>query len=402
MPVPPCFRRRSPALPTQPAGVERRNAAARGLLAIVGGAWLAAAMASDRVELQTTDHRLVTGRVVREAQDDSLLIEHDDGRYELLGPVDIALRSSVTGPPVRERPSEFGRRVLAELPAGFDLLVTKHYVVCFDTTREYAKWCAALFERLYDAFGNYWSRAGVEVTDPERPLVVVIFADRRAYETHAAADLGAAADRVVGYYNLLSNRITTFDLTGSDQLAAERGRQPGRVGLEILSHPAAAGLVSTLVHEASHQLAFNNGMHRRLAPVPLWVSEGVATYFETPDLEHVRAWRAVGAVNRPRLDRFLETYRPGCVEAVVRGDDAFRDPDRAVDAYATAWAVCHHLLKVRKSAFVNYLRELAVKQPLDEDSPETRLDEFRAAFGDPAAVEEAVMKAMARLASRPR
>jgi hypothetical protein len=84
MPVPPCFRRRSPALPTQPAGVERRNAAARGLLAIVGGAWLAAAMASDRVELQTTDHRLVTGRVVREAQDDSLLIEHDDGRYELL------------------------------------------------------------------------------------------------------------------------------------------------------------------------------------------------------------------------------------------------------------------------------------------------------------------------------
>jgi hypothetical protein len=87
---------------------------------------------------------------------------------------------------------------------------------------------------------------------------------------------------------------------------------------------------------------------------------------------------------------------------VVRGDDAFRDPDRAVDAYATAWAVCHHLLKVRKSAFVNYLRELAVKQPLDEDSPETRLDEFRAAFGDPAAVEEAVMKAMARLASGPR
>ena len=104
MPVPPRFQRRSSALSAQPAGAERWKAAARGLLAIVGGASLAAAMASDRVELQTIDHRLVTGRVVREARDGSLLIEHDDGRYELLGPVDIALRSSVTGPPVRERP----------------------------------------------------------------------------------------------------------------------------------------------------------------------------------------------------------------------------------------------------------------------------------------------------------
>ena len=400
MPVPPRFQRRSSALSAQPAGAERWKAAARGLLAIVGGASLAAAMASDRVELQTIDHRLVTGRVVREARDGSLLIEHDDGRYELLGPVDIALRSSVTGPPVRERPIEFGRRVLAELPAGFDLLVTKHYVVCFDTTREYAKWCAALFERLHDAFGNYWSRAGVEVTDPEQPLVVVIFADRRAYETHAAADLGAAADRVVGYYNLLSNRITTFDLTGSDQLAAERGRHPGRVGLEILSHPAAAGLVSTLVHEASHQLAFNNGMHRRLAPVPLWVSEGVATYFETPDLTNTRGWKGIGEVNGPRLERYLQNARIGLLETLVRDDEALRQPETALDAYAAAWAVTHYLLQVRRPEFIGYLRRLAVKRPLADDSPEERLREFQEAFGDPADVEEQAFKAAARLARR--
>ena len=401
MPVPASFRRQTATLPTQPARVGWLTCLARGLLAVAGGFGLAAAWASDRIDVQTTDGSVVTGRVIRAARDGSLLIEHDCGRYELLGPTDITLRSAAAGPPVVERPADFGHRLLAELPAGFDLLVTKHYVVCFDTTREYAKWCAALFERLHDAFGNFWSRAGLEVTDPECPLVVVIFADRRTYETHAAADLGVAADRVVGYYNLLSNRITTFDLTGSDLLAAERGRQPGRVGLEILAHPAAAGLVSTLVHEATHQLAFNDGMHRRLAPVPLWVSEGVATYFETPDLAHARAWRAVGAVNRPRLNRFLETYRPGCVTAVVRGDEAFRDPNRAIDAYATAWAVCHHLLQVRKQDFVDYLRVLAEKQPLDDDSPDQRLAEFEAAFGDPAVIEEAVLKAMARLASRP-
>jgi len=351
-------------------------------------------------EVRTQDGRDRLGIVVRDAQDGSLLLEHESGRYELLGPKEILVRTEAAAPDQLLSPPELGKRLLAELPAGFQILTTKHYVVCFDTSRDYAKWCAAIFERLHDAFGIYWNRAGLEVQEPDRPLVVVIHADKRAYEAHAAGDLGVAASRVVGYYNLLSNRIVTYDLTGSDLLAAARGRRPGLVGLEIMSSPAAVGLVSTLVHEATHQLAFNSGMHRRLAPIPLWVSEGIATYFETPDLKNVRGWRGVGAVNRPRLDHFLRSYQPGCVAAMIRDDEAFRDPDRAVDCYATAWAVCHHLLQVHKPEFVAYLRGLAEKQPLDDDSADQRLAAFEAAFGDPAVVEQAVVAAMARLAAR--
>ena len=398
MAVPPGSRRHRPPSPAQTS----RNP---GRVRLAGGLVLAAVVASvtaaERIAVQTAGGREVIGRVVREALDGSLLLEHDDGRYELLGSGDVLDRRPAAAE-IAETAANFGRRVLAELPAGFDLLTTRHYVVCFDTTRDYARWCAALFERLHDAFGTFWSRAGLDLADPGRPLVVVIYADRRGYEAAATADLGPAADRVAGYYNLLTNRVATYDLTGSDAAAAGRGRQPGQVGLEILANPAAAGLVATLVHEATHQLAFNAGMHRRLAPVPLWVSEGIATYFEAPDLENTRGWRAVGKLNRPRLEHFLASYRPGCVETMVRSDEAFRDPDRAVDSYATAWAVCHHLLQVRKAAFVDYLRGLAAKQPLDEDSPQTRLREFQAAFGPPEEVERDVFKAMARLASRAR
>jgi len=229
-------------------------------------------------------------------------------------------------------------------------------------------------------------------------MVVVLFGDRGAYEAHAAGAVGEAADRVVGFYDLMSNRVTSFDLTGTDALAG--GPRPaGRTGLDILSSPAAASQVATLVHEATHQMAFNCGMHRRLAPVPLWVSEGIATYFETPDLESTRGWRGIGGVNGPRLERFLTNHRAGSLEAVVRGDDLFRDADSAIDAYATAWATVHHLLQTRKQAFVGYLELLAAKRPLADDPPERRLDEFRAAFGDPAAVEAEVVRAMARLAS---
>ncbi len=218
----------------------------------------------------------------------------------------------------------------------------------------------------------------------------MIFADRQAYETHAAAALGGAAGRVAGYYDLLSNRVTTYDLTGSDALAAARGRRAGSAGLAILSSPEAAGLVATLVHEATH---------RRLAPVPVWVSEGIATYFETPDLRNSRGWRGIGEVNGPRLERFLGAYRPGILEALIRSDQAFRDPDTALDAYAVAWATTHHLLQTRKPDLAGYLRLLAVKQPLADDPPEERLRQFQAAFGDPAELEQEVFKAAAKLAS---
>lgn len=355
----------------------------------------------ERVRLRGADEepdRSLEGAVIVEALDGGLLLELADQRLELVDPAAIVSRETFDRQDPEETPRDLGRRILAELPAGFDQLATKHYVICFDTSRAYAQWCGGLFERLHDAFVNVWRQAGLEVEEPERPLVVVIFSDRQRYEAFAARDLGAAADRVVGYYNLLSNRVTTFDLTGSDTLARKPGRSAGRAGLEILARPEAAGLVATLVHEATHQMAYNCGMHRRLAPVPLWVSEGIATYFETPDLASDRGWRGIGGVNRPRLETFLAAHRAGMLEAIVLDDEPFRRADEAIDMYARAWALTYFLVQTRKEAFVAYLQKLSQKEPLAEDSPESRRQEFIDAFGQPpAAFEEPLLKFMARL-----
>ena len=149
-------------------------------------------------------------------------------------------------------------------------------------------------------------------------------------------------------------------------------------------------------------LHFSTGMHRRLAPVPLWLSEGIATYFETPELDSDRGWRGIGAINRPRLDRFLATHRRGDVAALVASDDRFRSADAPLDAYAAAWALTRHLVETLKREFIDYLRSQAAKQPLANDTPEARRRDFEAAFGaTPEAIEADVVKAMARLASRP-
>jgi len=357
----------------------------------------------ERVDMQEAGgRRQVEGVVVVEAVDGGLLLERADEQLELVQPGAILSRVTVTDPEV-ESPRDLGRRILGELPPGFDLLVTKHYCICFDTSRAYAQWCGSLFERLHDAFTNFWKQAGLEMTPPPRPLLVVIFADRQRYEAFAARDLGAAADRVVGYYNLMTNRVTTFDLTGSASLARPAGQAAARVGLEILARPEASGMVATLVHEATHQMAFNGGLHRRLAPVPLWLSEGIATYFETPDLGSDRGWKGIGNVNTARLERFLAGYRAGALEQIVLGDEPFRRPDEALDAYSRAWALTFFLIQTRRAAFVDYLRTIARKEPLADDSEEERLAEFTAAFGaSPAALEEPLMRFMTKLRPSPR
>ena len=72
----------------------------------------------------------------------------------------------------------------------------------------------------------------------------------------------------------------------------------------MLSRPEAELSVATIVHEATHQIAFNSGLQTRFADVPLWISEGIAVFFETPDLESAKGWRTIGAVNSARLAQF--------------------------------------------------------------------------------------------------
>ena len=336
-----------------------------------------------------------TGRVVAEAVDGGLLLELASQRYVVVQPGEIRSREPVA-PPAGESPRDLGRRILAELPAGFDLHLTRHYVVCFNTSRDYAKWAAALFERLHEAFENFWRQAGLEPRVAEQPLVVVIFARRADYEAYAARDLGAAADRIAGYYNFLGNRVTTYDLTGSGTTA-----RPGRIDDEILSRPEAAGLVSTLVHEATHQMVYNTGLAQRLAPVPVWLNEGIATVFEAPDMRAASGWRGLGQINRNRLDRFRTAYQPGSLEPLIRGDEPFRDTATALDAYATAWALTWYLLETRKPQFIGYMRVQAAKPALADDSPDTRLREFTAAFGaSPADLEPAFIRHLSRLELR--
>ncbi len=343
----------------------------------------------------------VEGRLLVKAQDGGLLMMARDGVLWAIPPSELVEHKTDNLPFKPLSREELWAKLKKKLPAGFDVYQTSHYLICHNTSRAYAQWSGSLFERLYMAFTNYWSRKGFKLHDPEFPLVAVVFADARSYSKFAQSELGGSAASIIGYYSLESNRMTMYDLTGIESFAKLQNQRNTTAQINrILSRPAAQYTVATIVHEATHQIAFNCGLHARYSDCPRWFSEGIAVYFETPDLKSSKGWRNIGGVNRPRLIRFHRYMRSrpaDSLRTLIGDGKRFGDSKQSIDAYAEAWAITYYLIQKRSKQYVEYLKVLSEKKPLVWDTPEQRVKQFEAAFGDIKKLDADFLRYISRL-----
>ncbi len=337
----------------------------------------------------------VVGRTLVEALDGGVLLQSPDGTLWTLKPEEILSKASDDTPFRSFTREEYSDFLLKQLPEDFTVHPTAHYLIFHNTSRNYAQWCGSLFERLYMAFSNYWKQKGLKLSEPEFPLAAVVFKDRKSYMAYAEAELGGAVEVVVGFYSLRTNRMTMFDLSETAQYAGDRG---ARAAInQILMQLNAFKTVSTIVHEATHQIAFNRGMHQRYADCPLWFVEGLAVYFETPDLRSARGWRDIGGVNQLRLSDFAKYARrrpSDSLRTLIQNDTRCRDPSTAIDAYSEAWALTYFLIRKRPKEYVKYVKMLGEKKPMRFGDEETRLREFQEHFGNLDDLETEFMRYM--------
>ncbi|NQU25346.1 MAG: hypothetical protein HQ567_29020, partial [Candidatus Nealsonbacteria bacterium] len=128
------------------------------------------AAAMDHVELKRDGQTIrIEGRLQVTAKDGGLLVLATDGVLWAVPPEELVEHTSDDKPFEPFGPEQMARHVLSELPSGFAVHQTAHYLICYDTSKAYAQWCGALFERLYLAFTNYWSRKGFDLAEPEFP-----------------------------------------------------------------------------------------------------------------------------------------------------------------------------------------------------------------------------------------
>src|SRR4029077_20859924 len=89
-----------------------------------------------------------------------------------------------------------------------------------------------------------------------------------------------------------------------------------------------ATLKDTMIHEATHQAAFNTGLHSRIGESPKWVVEGLATVYEAPGIRNSGSANVKSRINRERFlwfsDYSKSRRKAKSLESFLTGDDLFK------------------------------------------------------------------------------
>ena len=306
----------------------------------------------------------VGGRIIEgqplEWSDRQMLLLGRDGQLFEFAP-QAAQNSKKMGPAFRGYTTGEVRSLLREeFDNRFETSTTQHFVVVHPRG-EWSAWANRL-ESLYRSFTHYMQVRGFRVGKPQVPLVAVVFRTQNEYYRHAAAGGTPLMPGTLGHYDPKSNRIFLFD-AGSKDWSAN---------------------AETIIHEATHQTAFNVGVHRRFAEQPRWLVEGLAMMFEARGVWDARSiYTQSDRLNRGRLDdfRYYLPQRPeGAIVALIASDQLFRTSPGF--AYAEAWTLSFFLCETRPQEYCRYLETVAVRRAFSEYPPKERLADFTRAFGN--------------------
>ena len=313
----------------------------------------------------------LTGRVVVVGADGGVLLETPDGVLHAVS-ADDGRGGTSAGPFVPLPPTRLGGTLLAELDRGATLTVTPHYAIASAASREATGRVADLLEAVQAEFRATFGGDG-PLPRPRRTLPVLILKDRAAFEAHVGrpdAPYGEVPAGSRGFYDPVTNRVVLFE-------PAER--TPGAPDL------------GTVAHEAVHQLAYNCGLHARLADNPMWVTEGIAMLAEPTSPRRPHGWAGFDRRNVIRAREFRQFLIARDRDSALRGtnpleqlvgtDALFFETRTGPAAYAAAWALTDALARREPAALRAYLADLAAKPPLVQETIADRLALFRRHFG---------------------
>ncbi|MCF0234990.1 MAG: DUF1570 domain-containing protein, partial [Thermoguttaceae bacterium] len=282
-----------------------------------------------------------------------------------------------------------------EFGDGFKFQSSGRHLLVHNVSEGYAEWCARLFEALEIGFEKFAAKYKLPLNSRSQPLVAVIFSTRAEFNRYALKDFSHDAapgesvlnpETVAAYYNMRTNRIVLYDLSEREPGREDRARRRSYQEVkEILSRPNAAFNVATIAHEATHQIAFNQGVFLRTGPSAMWAIEGLSLIFETPNGKTSQGgWKYTGVFpTNPRQLAAFQEYAARATGNPLRdlvGQERFMVDVQG--SYATSWALFYYLQKKKPKELAQYLNKLAAMEPYVAYSAEDRIADFEACFGD--------------------
>jgi hypothetical protein len=362
--------------------------------------------ASPRLVEVTTESLVLQGKVVEVTASQASLLD----RFGRLEKIQTGTLKSCRVISDQYRPAtaaEFREQLRREFPANFEVTVSAQYIVCGPKgrTEDYM----TIFQDIYRTVERYYRVHGFRVSAPETPLTAVIFSAQQDFSEYCRKDLVPWSPGLKGYYSLRSNRIIMFDHREVQNTGVTEPGPTDDVPLqEFRTTTALARLAvsdstaGTIIHEATHQIGYNVGIHSRLSVTPTWIVEGLATVLEAPGMRHsaLRTGQQ-SRLNTERHEWFMDRYsinrQPGDLAAMIASDDAFGRA--SLDAYSHAWAFTFFLTEnpSRAQQFTEYLRMIAQKKNTTASSASERLKDFQQFFGDISKLEVEFIRFMDRM-----
>jgi len=297
---------------------------------------------------------------------------------------------------------------------------TTHFVIVSDAPQQTVIEHAARLEQTLHEFQRYARRLNLRPLPLRHKLVCVLFASRDEYAAFAQRHDAMRTDWVAGYYAPKHDRVVFYDArhnpgvqtARSDLESArshvEQARDVAREALrdgerqhaqhvhrqvdeyrrrieaqqrEIDAYAEELATATTL-HETTHQLLFHTQVQSPYIEYPLWISEGLATAFESarpnvsfgPDFEF--------AMRRDEFDALLgdDALLP-LAELVTIIEPPADDREQAHVLYHQSYALVTWLNRYRRTELAEYLRAMR-RRVAGRLTPAEHLEMFESAFGD--------------------
>jgi hypothetical protein len=348
-------------------GLHRSTGVLRKLpLVLAAAVAVTSAARADVFTYQDEDGQTVTAEArLAGAGDGAMALELPDGQIRLVPQGAIEKREVKTGPEpldhaavAKQLEEQFGEpliRTSIEEPYVIGLVLTAPLEKSEEfRARSFLKKMGRFMKNVEDVFMDFARAMHFETAPPKYPLVVLVFETDTNFEMYAdeiTGGRGLSSGNIAGFYSGLTNWLA-IRLSECDTF-------------------------ETPLHEAIHQQVYNRHVFQRLAPIPAWFNEGIATGFEG-DGERIKV-----LPNRisAQYARRVSDARSVTWAEVVADDDAFRGDIFAGDAYAHAWSLHWLLCTQYKDEYTEYVRLLAQKETLEDVGPEQRTSEFQLTFG---------------------
>jgi hypothetical protein len=346
-------------------------------------------------------------------------------RLFLVGPVALALTVLAAPAKAQRAVSETFEDARAKLGRDFVERETARFIVLSDAGRRETQRYAEYLELSYHQFHRFCRRIGLEPKPLRHKLVVVLFERRAQYRAFARKHDDVTDMDLAGYYSPTNDRVVVYDvqtnpsveeartklsdmrteiddLAQRERIASREGRAAEASSLRVaigqyedhlqiqsrrVEDFTAQTSIATTVHEAVHQLMFHTGIQSRHVEYPLWLSEGLATSFETHQPGH-----AFGPDHEyePRREEFRRIMQSGGllpIDQLIRASRATDlRPDQVHILYHQSYALITWLTRTRPRDLATLL-QLIADEPGGRPTDDRHAELFEQAFGSIEALE---------------